>query len=87
VEVWFKPLAGGNWAMCALNRGPATQKISCDWKNEKVFESFWQRDAQFSSMIYDVKDLWTQKPLGNTQAPLAAEIPGHDVRRRRHRKK
>jgi alpha-galactosidase len=79
VEIWFKPLAGGDWAMCALNRGQEAQRVSFDWKQEKVADTFSQRTADFSSIIYDVRNLWTQKDLGTTQAALAAEVPGHDV--------
>ncbi len=79
VEVWFKPLAGGDWAMCALNRGKDAQKISFDWKNENVSDAFSRRDANFSATTYALQNLWTKESAGTTADALSAEIPGHDV--------
>jgi alpha-galactosidase len=79
VEVWFKPLAGGDWAMCALNRGKNAEKISFDWKNEKVSDNFSQRDADFATTTYSLENLWTKQSAGTTKEILSAKIPGHDV--------
>jgi alpha-galactosidase len=79
VEVWFKPLAGGDWAMCVLNRGTEARKFSFDWKNENVTDAFAKRDANFATTIYALQNLWTKQSVGATAEALAAEIPGHDV--------
>jgi alpha-galactosidase len=81
VEIWFKPLAHGDWAMCALNRGKEPQSITFDWKNENVHDAFSHRDANFSTKTYHVQDLWAQQtqPVTTTRDPLVADIPGHDV--------
>jgi len=79
VEVWFKPLAGGDWAMCALNRGKAAQTFSFDWKNENVRDAFSRREANFAGTIYTLQNLWTKQSTGTTKNTLVAEIPGHDV--------
>jgi alpha-galactosidase len=79
VEIWFKPLANDEWAMCALNRGKEPQTISFDWKKENVSDSFSKRDANFSTTTYALKNLWTKESAGKTSEPLSAEIPGHDV--------
>jgi alpha-galactosidase len=79
VEVWFKPLAGSDWAMCALNRGKNAEKISFDWKNEKVSDNFSQRDADFATTTYSLENLWTKQSAGTTKEILSAKIPGHDV--------
>jgi alpha-galactosidase len=79
VEFWFKPLSGGDWAMCALNRNKEPGKISFDWKRENVSDSFSKRDANFSTTTYSVRNLWTKKEAGSTREKLTAEIPGHDV--------
>jgi alpha-galactosidase len=79
LEVWFKPLANGDWAMCALNRGQDAQKISFDWKKENVADSFSKRDADFSTTTYSLQNLWTKESAGTTKKKLSAEIPGHDV--------
>jgi alpha-galactosidase len=79
VEVWFKPLAGGDWAMCVLNRNKDAKTISFDWKNENVTDSLSKRDANFSAMTYNLQNLWTKQSAGTTKDILSAEIPGHDV--------
>lgn len=79
VEVWFKPLINGDWAMCVLNRGTEPQKISFDWKNEKVADSFSRRHALFGTTTYSLRNLWTKQDVGDTTQPLDAKVPGHDV--------
>lgn len=79
VEIWFKPLSDGAWAMCVLNRTTAPQKISFDWKGEKVTDSFAKREARFDTTTYALRNLWSKKDVGTTGEPLSAEIPGHDV--------
>jgi alpha-galactosidase len=79
VEIWFKPLTHGDWAMCALNRGKETQTISFDWKNENVKDSLSKRDAHFSTKTYWLQNLWTRQLAVTTKEPLTAQIPGHDV--------
>ncbi len=79
VEVWFKPLAKGDWAMCALNRGKAPQTITFDWQKEKVGDRFSKRGANFATQTYYLQNLWTQQLAVTTREPLNAQIPGHDV--------
>jgi alpha-galactosidase len=79
LEVWFKPLADGGWAMGVLNRSPRAQKIVFDWKTKTVVDEFSKRETRFGSMTYRVRDLWSKKDLGTTQTALDAEVPAHDV--------
>jgi alpha-galactosidase len=79
VEVWFKPLSKGAWAMCILNRNTTPRAFSFDWKNEKVSDDLSKRDAHFDTTTYSLRDLWTKKDMGTTKNILTAEIPGHDV--------
>ncbi|HTY88266.1 MAG TPA: glycoside hydrolase family 27 protein [Candidatus Acidoferrum sp.] len=79
VEVWFKPLVDGAWAMCVLNRTGRPQKFFFDWKNEAVVDNFAKREAKFDAATYSVRDLWSKKSLGTTKEPLNAEVPSHDV--------
>jgi alpha-galactosidase len=87
VEIWFKPLDHGDWAMCALNRGTESQSISFDWKNEKVMDDLSSRSANFDTTTYSLRNLWTKQDAGDTSQPLNAEIPGHDVLMLRLQKK
>ncbi len=79
VEVWFKPLSGGDWALCLLNRSRDAKKISFDWKHEPVADDFSRRAAHFDTTTYSLRNLWTKQPVGDTSRILEADIPGHDV--------
>ena len=79
LEIWFKPLVEGDWAMCVLNRSPRPQKVHFDWKSEKLSDDLSKRDAQFGTTVYRVRDLWTKRDLGTTGDTLNAELPAHDV--------
>ena len=68
VEIWFKPLAGGDWAMTILNRNQDAKTISFDWNNENVTDSFAKRDANFSTTTYNLKNLWTKQSAASTAA-------------------
>ncbi|HTQ50886.1 MAG TPA: glycoside hydrolase family 27 protein [Candidatus Acidoferrales bacterium] len=79
LEVWFKPLVDGKWAMCVLNRSPRPQKVRFDWKAEKVSDDLSKRATRFDTTLYSVHDLWTKKELGTTEDILNADLPEHDV--------
>jgi alpha-galactosidase len=79
IEVWFKPLSGGAWAMCLLNRSGRPQKIEFDWKKEKVIDGFSKREAGFDTTVYGLRDLWAKKDIGSTAQMLDVEVPAHDV--------
>jgi len=79
VEIWFKPLADGDWVMCVWNRSTNAKNVTFDWKSEKVNDTFAKRDANFSTTTYSLRNLWTKKEAGTTKETFAAEIPGHDV--------
>jgi alpha-galactosidase len=78
VEVWFKPLEGGDWAMAVLNRNPASRKVSFDWKAEKVSDALSKREASFDT-TYSLRDLWAGRDAGDTRRALSADVPAHDV--------
>jgi alpha-galactosidase len=79
LEVWFKPLSDGAWAMCVLNRTARPQKFMFDWKKEAVADRFSKCEARFDTTAYGVRNLWTKKNPGTTREPLNAEVPSHDV--------
>jgi alpha-galactosidase len=79
VEVWFKPLEGGDWAMTVLNRNASARRVSFDWKAEKVSDALSKRDARFDSTVYSLRDLWAGRDAGDTRRALGTEVPAHDV--------
>lgn len=79
VEIWFKPLAHGDWAMTILNRADAPRRVTFDWQREPVSDSLSARAAGFATTRYAVRDLWTKRDLGTTGRPLTADVLPHDV--------
>jgi len=65
--------------MCVLNRNKTPQKITFDWKSEKVTDDVSNRATQFDTIPYRIRDLWQKQDLGTTKTPLSAEVPGHDA--------
>ena len=78
VEIWFKPLARGDWAMVVLNRAQSPRDVRFDWSRETVTDSLSRRSAAFGT-AYRVRDLWSKKDLGTTKRALASRVPGRDV--------
>jgi len=79
LEIWFKPLVDGDWAMCVLNRGATSKELRFDWRNQPVKDDFSGRSAAFDATAYRIRDLWTKRDLGSTRETLSADVPGHDV--------
>ncbi len=79
LETWFKPMAGGVWAVCFLNRSSQTRKIVFDWKHEPVVDNLTGRQLSTNSQSYRLRDIWLHRDKGTTSAPLGAEVPAHDV--------
>jgi alpha-galactosidase len=79
VETWFKPLAGGDWAACFLNRGVSVQSVNFPWKERAVTDSLSGREADFAKVKYRIDDLWAGREAGTTGKPLAVKIRPHDA--------
>ena len=79
MEVWFKPLTKGSWAVCILNRTADARNFTFTWKNEKVVDDLAKREAKFDYVTYNIRDLWQKQDVGITQEPLNADVQGHDV--------
>ncbi|HUF08057.1 MAG TPA: T9SS type A sorting domain-containing protein [Rhodothermales bacterium] len=79
VEVWFRPLAQGDWAAAILNRSSADRTLEFDWSEERVLDDFTHRDAGFEEISYRVRDLWKGEDIGTTEQPIFADVASHDV--------
>jgi len=78
IEYWFKPLAGGEWALMVLNRNAAPGDAGFDWK-ANVSDELSGTTASFVTQRYEMRNLWNGRSAGNTAKPLAVTLPGHDV--------
>jgi alpha-galactosidase len=79
LEIWFKPLAQGKWAVAFLNRSKQPRKLNFNWKNETIKDDVFKKELNAAQGIYKMKDLWTGKAVGNTKNVLAAVVPAHDI--------
>lgn len=79
VEIWFKPLVGGDWAMAILNRGSAPQAVAFDFSKENVGDGLSNRNAEFGKTTYRVRDLWNKRDAGTTAQMLSATVAAHGV--------
>ena len=79
LELWFKPLANDEWAMCVLNRGIDEKEFSFNWKEHVVVDSVFNKSIDFRAADYSIRDLWAKQNIGTTKKNLRIIIPGHDV--------
>lgn len=79
LEIWFRPLTGGDWAMAVLNRGDEPRPVRFDWANEDVEDAFTVKRTHFDRLTYRVRDLFARADRGTTADPLEVTVPGRDV--------
>lgn len=84
LEFWFKPLEGGDWAFCILNRNKESRTYTINWMDFNLTdEEVSKLSTNFDTIDYRIFDLWQHKEVGTTRNQLktkkAIEIPGHDV--------
>ncbi|WP_421898270.1 glycoside hydrolase family 27 protein [Marinoscillum sp.] len=78
-EVWVKPLAGGDLAVCFLNRSAEPFELNFDWKSNPMKDPDFDFAFNFTENTYDLLNVWSGKKQGTTMKALKATIPGHDV--------
>jgi alpha-galactosidase len=79
LETWFKPLSGGDWAVCFLNRSATAKPVDVNWSQQPITDPFFGHALETKTTPYRISDLWTKQEMGNTAKPLKASIPSHDV--------
>jgi alpha-galactosidase len=79
VETWLKPLKGGSWALCFLNRSSKPQPVDFNWQTEIVRDTLSKTELAAGTTTYKIRNLWTGKETGDTKKPLKAIVPAHDV--------
>ncbi len=69
LEVWARPLEGGNRAAVLLNRGTVEKPITVNWL-----------DLDYPGHVTAVvRDLWQKKDLGKFKDGFSAQVPPHSV--------
>lgn len=79
LEVWFKPLADGDWAFTILNRTTEPKSYTIDWNKLDLYDDVAKRFTNFDSTVYAIRNLWTKQNEGDTRKKKEVTIPGHDV--------
>jgi len=69
-EIWTKPLANGDVAVCFLNRARTPWDLNYDWKQMNKIDQ---------SKTYNIRDLWQHKNIGTTAHNVTMQIPAHGV--------
>lgn len=80
LEIWFKPLSAGEWAVCFLNRSSASKTVNFLWKEHAIVDSFAKREIDFSQTHFGIRDLWAKKNLGKTNKSFVGQLASHEVK-------
>ncbi|HSU30012.1 MAG TPA: glycoside hydrolase family 27 protein [Bryobacteraceae bacterium] len=68
VEVWTRPLQGGDRAVAFFNRGDSPAQIDVSWT-----------EAGLTKQPAQARDLWTHQTVPVTDASYSVKIPAHGV--------
>jgi len=79
VEVWAKPLQGGDWAVCFLNRSEQKRTIEVEWSKIVIGDDVSKTVLNTNEAFFMVRDLWGKKNISDTKKKLLAVIATHDV--------
>ncbi len=79
LEIYVKPLSNDDWAVCFLNRSHAPMKVNFNWKDEVITDTLFNKTMNANEHTYKIRNLWTMSNAGDTQKPLTAMLPSHDV--------
>lgn len=79
LEIWAKPLQDGAWALCFLNTGNESEKITFNWNSHTIIDKIFNKEISFAKTPCKIRDLCAKKDIGTTKKPLVATIASHDV--------
>ena len=79
VDIYVRPLANDDWAFCFVNKSSKPTKINFKWKDELITDTLFNKIMNAKENTYKIHNLWAKSNMGDTQKPLSASIPAHDV--------
>jgi alpha-galactosidase len=79
LEIWIRPLSGDEWAFCFLNRSNKPMQVNFAWKDELVTDTIFNKSMNAKDHTYKIRNVWKESDSGDTQKPLSALLPSHDV--------
>jgi alpha-galactosidase len=78
LEVWIKPLAGGDWGVLFLNRGERTIDYRHDWQKYALLDDISKHEADMKKKTFRWSDLW-QGRSGDTSRALDVKLAPHSA--------
>lgn len=75
-EIWAKPLANGELAVCFLNRTESVWKLNYDWHKQTIY---FADQVNMRKNEYVIRDLWKHQNIGTTKDNAKYEIAPHGV--------
>jgi alpha-galactosidase len=79
LEIWYKPLKNGDWALCFFNRGSKPVDVHYEWKDQVIVDHVAKRELRFDKQTYFLRNLWMKMDIGTTGKTFISKIPSHDV--------
>ncbi|MCR8558056.1 glycoside hydrolase family 27 protein [Mucilaginibacter sp. BJC16-A38] len=79
LEIFIKPLANNELAVCFLNRSNHPQTVTYNWKDHAVNDAISKTNIDFNKTTYKLRDLWAKKDLGTTDKVFRQVIGADDV--------
>ena len=78
-EIWFRPLSGGDYALCLINRGETPWLVDEHWGGKGVFDLAAGRKWYPFTAGQPVRDVLGRRDLGRVTSRLRATVGAHDV--------
>jgi alpha-galactosidase len=79
LEIWIKPLANNELAICFLNRSAKPKAVTYNWKDHPIKDTLSGINIDFNTSAYKIYDIWQKKAMGNTNRVLKTDLGVHDV--------
>jgi alpha-galactosidase len=78
LEMYGKPLSGGEWAVMFLNRDDKPRKYTFDWNAYEIKDEVTHNQVDFGKQRHRFTELWSGA-TGDTAKPFAMTVPAHGV--------
>lgn len=79
IEIWLKPLENDEWAITFINMNDKPLNLDFNWLKHEMGDDINKKNIDFKKYIFNIRDLFNHKSLGDTSKSLKATINSHDV--------
>lgn len=75
VEIWVKPMANDEWAICFFNRSQQPSDFTFNWERETFKDNVFDKEITFNrDNVYKIRDLYQHKMIGDTKKALKQKL-------------